>query len=564
MLSFSFKTFETNNSLSKEVSSLPANALILYVNSIRSNEFVPQLNKDRLIVLGFCVILILHREITSSPTFSDKYKELILNNIVQIQYTKVNEIRVLSFILYEIMVKDLFTRQQDKTNINRCIYFMLNTITFHNVHHENSPSIVEFICTETLINILNSSSVCTDEAMNVIEETCSNLFSNYDNYCTNKNYLELMSVVLTHIKPKSINQKCFEEFLKKVASNLYKELTANTTSQTSNQQFIYESFTLLTKCLNVKHNNIVPVKTLLNLIKPIVEIINNPETTIYEDEIISLSHSFMVFTNHIEECATIVLNKIKKCADKHKLFSFEMYKFMTLFLNIDESIELEYLRKRLFFIEKTIHSPFENKYNDVMSSKYQVLLACKVLSMNLPTLPNNTNIFTKLIKYPYEIACNSGSQDTNEYNYDMHFLLFTSVASICVGLFYYQESTLLILNSNFEVFMNKVKQSVSYDNHIPSSVLFQGIILGLCSLLLNIKSVNFIISKGNVNNVSELLLFIFGLLRKQITFQHKMMLNLSLNNIDCKCEENQTITELRGIGNNYLTQEELDILKKYK
>ena len=565
MLSFCFKTFETKNSLSTILSSLPSNTFILYVNSIHANEYITQLNKDRLIVLGFFIILILNNEITSSPTFSYKYKELILNNIIQIQYIKVNEIRSLSIIIYEFIIKKVLIQQQDKRSINRCISFMLNIITSQYNNNNTSTSIVEFICIETLISILNSSIICVDEAMDVIDKTFSDIFINYDIYCLNKNYLELISVILTHIKPKCINQPYFEQFIKKVTSNLYNELISTTTNQTNNQQFIYESFTLLTKFFNGKHNKLIPIGTIKTLIKPIIEIINNPDTTIYEDEIISLSYSFMLFTNHIEECAEFVLNKIKKCADKHKVFSYEMYKFMTLFLSIDESIELEYLRKRLFFIEKIIHSPYENKYNDIMSSKYQVLLTCKVISMNLPTLPNNTNIFKKLIKYSYEIACNNNITDnTNEYNYDMHFLLFTSVASLCVSLFYYNESTLLLLNSDFEMFMNKVEQSVSYINHIPSPILFQGIILGLCSLLLNINAVNFIISKGNVNRISELLLFIFGLLQRQITFQQKMMLNLTFNNIDCGFEDNNYKKNgFKGIGNEYLTQEEIEIFHKY-
>ena len=565
MLSFSFKAFKTDSFSSKELSSLPSNTFILYVNSIRSNEFITQLNKDRVIVLGFCIIVMLHNELISSQTFAYKYKELFLQNWIQIHYIKVNEIQVLSFIIYEFMIKKLFIQQQDKTSIKRCVIYILNTITSHYNHNNSATSIVEFISIETLKNILNSSNICTDVAMDVIEESFSDIFINYNIYCNNKNYLELISLILTHIKPKLISQNYFEQFLKKVASNLYTELTSNTTNQTSNQQFIYESFTLLTKFLNVKDNKLIRIKTMHNFIKPIIEIINHPDTTIYEDEIISLSYSFMLYTNHIEECAETVLNKIKKCADKHKLFSYDMYKFMTLFLTIDETIELEYLWKRLFFIEKIIHSPLENKYNDIMSSKYQVLLTCKVISMNLPTLPNNTNIFKKLIKYSYEIACSNNINDnTNEYDYDMHFLLFTSVASLCVALFYYNESTLLMLDSDFEMFMNKVKQSVSYNNHIPSPILFQGIILGLCSLLMTIKAVSFIISKGNVNNISELLLFIFELLQRQITFQHKMMLNLTLNNIDCKFENNNYVmTECKGIGNNVLTNEEIEILNKY-
>jgi hypothetical protein len=53
-------------------------------------------------------------------------------------------------------------------------------------------------------------------------------------------------------------------------------------------------------------------------------------------------------------------------------------------------------------------------------------------------------------------------------------------------------------------------------------------------------------------------------MQQQITFQQKMMLNLTFNNIDCDFDDNNYKTNgLKGIGNDYLTQEEIEIFHKY-
>ena len=513
--------------------------------------------------IQFCnIVLSTYDEyLQQNKNFTNAVKSLFINQMTTLHSTTSIQVQDSLCFIYEKFISNLFNEElysdiQSVSFLSSVFDFLLSSSL-----KKDYPGL-SCHATQALITILDYNEKYLPTIQMLLNEKFA-LFIELINESEIMNYFTLMSTLVSDIQIE--NKDLLFHFLELVVKRLLREIG---TSSGNKESYINACFDIIRNVLTGNNKDTIKERenAFESMVTPIVNYVQNPKKIIFEDGIITLVYNYIKLINHHSSLSFLILKHMDNiCVINNKLPD-EAFDFLIQFIIIDiQTNNSQFIIQNLPSIIKLITLPQTNQFNDPTSMKYALLLALKLISLNLTANPTIIECFTQVINVYHDCFDNNLDNDDNysddEDKLSAKCINYTLVAFISMFIFSYPETAVEFLissqNNKLDSYIHYIRELHNSKNDYYYKDFSKCQILALCALLTNENAFGIIKNKLNVLHLINLL---FDLVCRQKKEETKHFKEKMKNEVDCNFveedEDEERNMNSRGFSLDNLEDEE--------